>query len=305
MKAVLCVLAALSLVAVAYADPVWTTVGSGVTILNGGSPCRIALAFGGFGYTQGDSQSWVTHVAAAAGFASKYGIKDLIAIKGPADAGYKAREIGNSKILAYLKGLANGQCSATGSDPLTLLAFDHSSGGFVAAEWMSQMYSQLPTVLARTILYDLDGGSPPAAAAKKLLWFFPVSTIKNDGTLQAMNYGSVHNLCNGLGLASTKCRFINVRDADLSGCLTANPKQKGVGNWCLHMFTVNQRPHSQSLSGGVYRQDLTDVNANHPIQIDWIVQTQTEVAALFALSSAPPHPAPRAASRIRKLHRKN
>jgi len=295
MKGFLCVALIAALVAgPALADNAWTSMGTGVSIQHGGSPCRIAIFFGGYGYAQTDSQNWMTHVASAAGFDAHYGIKDFIAVKGPADSMYRGHEISNSHIVAYLKGLT--QC--TGND-LKLLVADHSSGGFVMAEWIGQMLSSFPSALSNTILYDLDGGAPPAAAAKHLRNFFPTSTIKPDGTLTAMNYGSVHQLCTTEGIPAPQCRFINVRGAENSGCITFNPSQKGVGNWCLHMFTVNQRPHSQSLANKVYLQDLENVNAQHPIQTDWIEQTRNELAALFG--AAAPTPAAPALQAVKKF----
>jgi len=258
----------------------------------------VAIAFGGFGYTQPASEVWITNIATAAGFEAMYGITDFFAVKGPADQTYEGQEISTSKIVAYLAAQEkNAVC--TGASALKVVVIGHSSGGFVAGDFFRQLNAAAPGVVKQTVYYNLDGSTAQLAPiVNSLFWYFPVCAAMTDGSLTSMNYDGVSSSFPH----APKRRFIKLI-GDHSGCV-ANPKGK-IGNWCLHMFCVQVLPYSHT---SIDYLDVTQVNAAHPVQIDFITQTRNELAQFFAQtpaaapvtvpSAAAPHPPPRAAKGV-------
>jgi len=124
----------------------WSPVSFGVTTRDTGGGDNIVIAYGGYTATDADSQAWVTQLTTVR--LAQLGVGHLYAVRGPQDADYAAREIGNSELAAALA------AQATSASYVVVIA--HSSGGFVADELFTFAGSN---VLAKIAYFNLDGGS--------------------------------------------------------------------------------------------------------------------------------------------------
>jgi len=81
----------------------WSPVSFGVTTRDTGGGDNIVIAYGGYTATDADSQAWVTQLTTVR--LAQLGVGHLYAVRGPQDADYAAREIGNSELAAALANL--------------------------------------------------------------------------------------------------------------------------------------------------------------------------------------------------------
>lgn len=125
----------------------WSVVGNGVTAALTGSPCRFAVGFGGFGWTIQQAQTWVTNTVAATNIGREFGVGNFFASRGPADPMYNGREISTSHIVNHLKGI-EGRCGGSAG---LIIAFGHSSGTYVANDFLNQLAAASPHWTGRTV----------------------------------------------------------------------------------------------------------------------------------------------------------
>jgi hypothetical protein len=125
----------------------WTAIGFGIGGSTAGSGSDILVTCGGYSARDQDSRAWAMALAQSPSFAS-LAIGPVYAARGPSDASYAGREIGNSKLAAALARQA-------GSARFVIVAA-HSSGAFVADELITEAS---PEVRSKIVYFALDGGT--------------------------------------------------------------------------------------------------------------------------------------------------
>jgi hypothetical protein len=211
----------------------WTMVGLGVEYQQVNTGHAILIAYGGYTAKIAYSAAWATELVD-----EKLGALDvghIYAVKGPADPGYDAREIGNSKLRAHLATIDDGQ------SPIYVVA--HSSGSYVAHELLGQLHDAgQTTVLARIGYADLDGGG--TGLTDDIVTNLRAMTFVYAHDPVA-GYSQNHSTAIALGdeFAPKATSFAVVVPG--TGCAS------GAG-WCLHDVVITHRPHNH------YSYDLAD-----------------------------------------------
>jgi hypothetical protein len=239
----------------------WQTgaaVGNGVATKDTGNPLgsNIFIGYAGYGVTLAAAEAWVGALYQAS--LRDRGVRRVYAVQGPADPGYDALEIGNSKIAAAL-------ASEVGPATRFVLVVAHSSGGFVASELLGQLATGAdPTgVIGGNLVYiDLDGGQKyvtSAGIARLRNAYYVGARDVDTGTLSPN-----HSVMESLGSTyASKGGFLEYDGS--TGC-------DAGGTWCVHDSLINTRPHDP---------DHLDVNpdysdfAGRPVNHFWIDSTAT------------------------------
>ena len=199
----------------APAEPGWTEIGRGAW-LHGeqGTGGTLFIGYAGYGADGEGARNWAGAVAAAKGW------KTVIAVAGPDKVYYEHKEKLEANTL-ILTGLIPRLA------PARIVIAAHSSGSFVAKEFMALIEKLGKKELLRKIsYYDLDGG--PCGACRKYaddpanagFLFTCVSAIQPDGP-------SAPNLD---GMKSCGKYYLELK-AEGAGC---------SGAWCLHGWLVNR-----------------------------------------------------------------
>lgn len=197
----------------------WSPVSFGVTTLDTGGGNDIAIAYGGYTATDQDSQAWVTQMTSVR--LAQLGMGHLYAVRGPKDADYSSREIGNSELAAALV------TQAAAAAHVVVIA--HSSGGFVADELFT--FAD-PSVIAKIAYFNLDGGS----------WALTDAMV---GSMRGVYFCNAHDSVAGDSENTASDESLHAQfsashlftvDADGSGC------DVGAG-WCLHDTLIINHPH--------------------------------------------------------------
>src|SRR5262249_39993181 len=126
----------------------WSVVGIGVTYQQVNIGHAILIAYGGYTSRLSDSAAWSQELVDAR--LGGEGVGHIFAVRGPADPGYAAKEIQNTKLRAKLATFYDG------TSPIYVVA--HSIGSYVAHELFSQVKNKTPALLGRMAYADLDGG---------------------------------------------------------------------------------------------------------------------------------------------------
>jgi hypothetical protein len=204
----------------------WISIGVGVSYQQVNTGHAILIVYGGYSAKLTYSAAWATELVDA-----KLGAVDVghvYAVKGPADAGYAAREIGNSKLGAHLATLPVDA-------PIYIVA--HSSGSFVAHELLQQLHAAgNAAVLSRIAYANLDGGSSGlttdiVAALDKISFVYA-----QDPTLAS---GLSRNSSSAVGMGMTYAMYGSAFKVVVPNTGCAN----GAG-WCLHDVVITHRPHN-------------------------------------------------------------
>jgi hypothetical protein len=200
----------------------WTPVGNGVAYRRAGSGSGVFIAYGGYSARHEYACAWANALQEAR--LQELGVGHVYCVKGPRDAGYGAREIGNSKLAMHLEQSAHGT-----SAPFILIAA-HSSGHYVAAELLNQVAAD---TLDRIVYADLDGGYSGLTTALVRSMKHVAFVWAEDSTLAAGRSS------NAAVMKDAAARFgaqeVRVRE-DGSGCLSG-------AKWCLHDVVITTRPH--------------------------------------------------------------
>jgi hypothetical protein len=222
----------------------WSSVSFGITGADTGVGDAILVAYGGYTATDHDSQAWATALWSAR--LAELGVGHLYAARGPADAGYNGREIGNSTLATRLASQA--------APASAIVVVAHSSGAFVADELFT--FAD-PAVLAKIVYFDLDGGS----------WALTDALI---GKMKAVMFTNAHDPVagdshNAQAIVSLHAQFAAslffTVDASGSGC--------NVGaTWCLHDTLITNRPHDPTTYD--LADDYTDFTAGRRVITSYI-----------------------------------
>ena len=202
----------------------WTMVGRGVAYQRVNTGPAILIAYGGYTARLSYAAAWATELVDARLGAA--GVGHIYAVQGPADPGYAAREIANTRLRAHLATLADSTA------PIYVVG--HSSGSYVAHELLSQLYNvDDVAVLARIGYADLDGGgaglSDSIVASLRAITF----AYAHD---PAAGYSENHDTARALGAEfAPKATTFAVELAG-TGCTP------GAG-WCMHDVLITHRPH--------------------------------------------------------------
>lgn len=202
----------------------WTPIGNGVSYRQVSTGPAILIVYGGYTAQLAYSAAWASELVDAKLGAA--GVGHIYAVKGPADAGYDAREIGNSKLRAHLATLPAA----------SIYVVAHSSGAFVAHELLQQLWAAGNTaVLGRIAYANLDGGSSGlttsiVAALDKIAFGYA-----RDPSLAS---GLSQNAASAMSLGATYAAYGSAFEVVVSGTGCAS----GAG-WCLHDVLITHRPH--------------------------------------------------------------
>jgi hypothetical protein len=201
----------------------WLGIGNGVAYRRVNAGNAVVIAYGGYSARLVYSAAWGTELIDA-----KLGAADVghvYAVKGPAQANYAAREIGNSKLRAHLATLDDT------ASPIYAVA--HSSGSFVAHELFGQLHAgrdqHARAHLRREPRWRLRFTQAIAASS--------AGSRSCTRTIDAVprppqNAGTAIAL--GTAYADHGVAFeVTVPD---TGCVS------GAG-WCLHDVVITHRPH--------------------------------------------------------------
>jgi hypothetical protein len=204
----------------------WTKVGFGVAYQRVNTGNAILIAYGGYTARLSYTTQWAQELVDQKLGAMNVG--QIYAVQGPADPGYDAKEIGNSKIRAHLPTVDDG------TSPIYVVA--HSSGSYVAHELLSQLHRVNNTaVLGRIGYADLDGGgsgltSTIVGQLRKMTFVYAHDPTLSDG------YSENSSSAEALGEEyAPKATTFQVRVSE-TGC------DDGAG-WCLHDVVITHRPH--------------------------------------------------------------
>jgi len=232
-------------------DPAaWTSVGFGVAYQQVTAGPGVLIAYGGYSAKLSYSAAWATELVDA-----KLGGVDVghvYAVKGPQDAGYGAREIGNSKLRAHLLALGDSDV------PIYIVA--HSSGSFVAHELLGQLHrAGDDATLSRIAYANLDGGGSGltqsiAESLGALAFVYAQDPTLGSGLSQ--NSGSAIALGAAYAMHGSAHKVV----VPNTGCAS------GAG-WCLHDVVITHRPHNR-FSYDLAR-DYTDF-VNRPVTTEYL-----------------------------------
>ena len=227
----------------------WTIVGNGVAYRQVNTGNGVLIAYGGYSAKLEYSAAWAEELVDA-----KLGGADvghIYAVKGPQDASYSAREIGNTKLRAHLKALA-------GADGQIYIVA-HSSGSFVAHELFGQAHNATDTTfLARISYANLDGGG--TGLSNQIVDELGAATFvyaRDPVKGRSQNAGSAIALATAYVMQGATKFEVTVND---TGCAS------GAG-WCLHDVVITHRPHNP-LSYDLAR-DYTDF-VNRPVTTEYL-----------------------------------
>ena len=198
----------------------WTNVGNGIHGATVGSGPNVLIVYGGYTATDADSEALsLQYVSAQMG---ALGVSRVYAVRGPEDASYSAREIGNSSLAAQLAGMV----SSIGF----VAVVAHSSGAFVADELFTEANAQ---VLSKIVYFDLDGGS----------WALTNSLVAE---MAGVYFCNAHDSIAGESANYSSIVSLHA-DFPASHYYTVNSTGSGcnVGaQWCLHDTLITTRPHN-------------------------------------------------------------
>jgi hypothetical protein len=198
----------------------WTNVGYGINGTTVGGGPNVLVVYGGYTATDADSEALsLQYVSAELG---ALGVGHVYAVRGPEDAEYAAREIGNSLLAAQL-------ATQVGQAGFVAIVA-HSSGAFVADELFTEASAP---VLAKIVYFDLDGGSwalNDTLVGEMAGVYFCNADDPVAG--ESANYSAIVSLH-----ADFPASHYFTVDSSGSGC--------DVGAvWCLHDTLITTRPHN-------------------------------------------------------------
>jgi hypothetical protein len=228
----------------------WAPVSFGVTTKDTGSGVDIVIAYGGYTATDADSQAWVTQMTSVR--LAQIGVGHMYAVRGPKDADYASREIGNSELAAALA------TQAVASNHVIVIA--HSSGGFVADELFTFADA---SVLAKIAYFNLDGGSwaltDALVASMRGVYFCNAHDSVAGDSENTSSDESLHAMF-------AASHYFTV-DADGSGC------DVGAG-WCLHDTLIINHPHDPTTFD--LALDYTDFTGGRQVVTSYVDQAVSD-----------------------------
>lgn len=198
---------------------------NGITVAEGSGDHDV-FVYGGYTAKLPSVEAWAKALLPAAALRPRH----IYAIQGPQDVNYAAKEIANSSIVArYLRDPA----------PTTVTVIAHSSGSYVAHEFLSQLDSAGlldggGALAGKVNFRNLDGGTGlPETTAKKLHTILCV--YAEDATLPQ---GRSANAATMLAGCAAGAKPFRVGYSSMpTGC-------NDGARWCLHDAVVTTRPHN-------------------------------------------------------------
>lgn len=241
----------------ALSETPWQTTASGsangpVTHKTFGTGGNVVVVFGGYTAKSRYVQRWEDElVRGALGFE---GFSELYAVPGPLTAGYGGElKSSDAKIVSDLAGGL-----ATKAKSITVIA--HSSGTYVANEFIGQVLAASRPAAAKISYFVLDGGGVSAAnMAASAQTFFVWAKDSKAGI-------SSHNAATMQSLGQTYAKYGGavMVDATGSGCNPKNPN----GSWCMHDTLVTTRPHNPNFYD--LADDYTDFTAPRTVVTSYL-----------------------------------
>lgn len=238
----------------------WQPIGTGVTMMDTGNPlgANVFIGYAGYGISLGEAESWVGALYDAR--LRSLGVRYVFAVKGPADPGYNALELGNSRIVATITSLLRPELGF-------ILVAGHSSGSFVADEFLQQLDTgadPFNAIGGRVVFFNLDGDQKyvGANAINRLRRAYYVNGFNPATGAVSWNHGAMSSL----GAAFAGKGGTLEYDASSSGCTAGG---------CVHISLVSTVPHNPGGGSGVDYADF----GGRPVN-QWWVDVKREEAGL-------------------------
>lgn len=227
----------------------WAMVGNGVAYRQVNTGSAVLIAYGGYTAKLEYSAAWAEELVDAKLGGAEVG--HIYAVKGPKDASYSAREIGNTKLRAHLEALADA------GGPVYIVA--HSSGSYVAHELFQQAHAAADTALLARISYaNLDGGG--TGLSNQIVDELGAVTFvyaRDPDKGRSQNGGTAIALAAAYVMQGATKLEVLVTD---TGCAS------GAG-WCLHDVVITHRPHDPNSYD--LARDYTDF-VNRPVTTEYL-----------------------------------
>jgi hypothetical protein len=227
----------------------WAMVGNGVAYQQVNTGNGVLIVYGGYTAKLAYSAAWAEELVDAKLGAAEVG--HIYAVKGPQDASYAAREIGNSKLRAHLNALAE-------ADGQIYIAA-HSSGSYVAHELFQQAHAAGDTTLLARISYaNLDGGG--TGLSNQIVSELGAATFvyaRDPAKGRSQNAGTAIALATAYVMQGATQFEVTVEG---TGCAS------GAG-WCLHDVVITHRPHNPNSYD--LALDYTDF-VNRPVTTEYL-----------------------------------
>lgn len=229
----------------------WQGIGAGVTMVDTGNPLggSAFIAYAGFNIDLGQAQSWASALYDER--LRALGVRYVYAVQGPADPGYNALELGNSRIAATL-------ATQLGPNLGFILIAGHSSGSFVADELLQQLDTGADPFNAlgsRTVFFNLDGDQKYVGpnGINRLRNAYYVSGFNPATGTTSWNHGAMTSLGSAFAGKGGWLEY----DAASSGCNAGG---------CVHISLVNTVPHDPNGGSGVDYADF----GGRPVNAWWL-----------------------------------
>ena len=225
----------------------WEMVGTGVAFDQVNTGHAVLIAYGGYTAKLSETAAWATELVD-----EKLGAADvgyIFAVRGPADPGYAAREIANTKLRAKLATFDDGAA------PIYIVA--HSSGSYVAHELLGQVNNANHALLGRMSYANLDGGGSGLS-----------STITN--ALAHVEFVYANDPAKGLSKNAGAAMSLASAYAPHATALEVRVQNTGCASgagWCLHDVVITHRPHNPSTFD--LARDYTDF-VNRPVTTEYL-----------------------------------
>ena len=244
----------------------WTAIGFGIGGSIAGTGPDILVTCGGYSATDQDSRAWAMALAHSPSVAS-LDIGPVYAARGPRDASYAGREIGNSKLAAAL---AHQAASAR-----FVIVAAHSSGAFVADELITEV---TPEVRSKLVYFALDGGThsldDSLVSQMKAVYFVNAKDSAKGESHNASSMRSLHSEFHASHLFTV--------NANGSGCSSG-------ATWCLHDTLITTRPHNPNMFD--LADDYQQFGGARKVVTSYIDQAVAD-GVLAAAAGAPPQATP-------------
>jgi hypothetical protein len=227
----------------------WETIGAGVSYKQFGDGADVLIVYGGYTAKDEFVQRWTDELVRQK--LGAQGVGHIYAVKGPNQAGYANKEIGNSKLAAHLA--ANGRADGA----TNIIVVSHSSGTYVADEFFedAQAGRAGDGTLGKITLYNLDGGGVSASLLAGMAHAYWVYGC--DSTIGRCSHN--YQFMKDEGATYKKYGGPIEVDATGSGC----DAHADGGAWCMHDTLITNKPHNKVMYD--LGDDYTDFHGSRSV----------------------------------------
>jgi hypothetical protein len=231
----------------------WETIGAGVSYKQFGDGGDVLIVYGGYTAQDVFVQRWTDEIVRQK--LGAQGVSQIYAVRGPNQAGYANKEIGNSKLAAHLA--AGGRASGA----TNIFVVSHSSGTYVADEFFddAQAGRAGDGTLGKVTLYNLDGGGVSGSILGEMAHAYFVYAC--DSNIGRCSHNS--EFMKEEGATYKKFGGAIKVDATGSGCSAS----ASGGLWCMHDTLITNKPHNPVMYD--LGDDYTDFKGSRSVVVSY------------------------------------